>query len=140
MSGKKFLIPVPDRTADTSMAIIDAWIKSGTTAISDCWGAYRNLDGEVYTHRTVNHTTGFVDVRTGAHTNTVENTWRHLKAFLSPYNRKGDYVHNLGHCMFAAKCRNEKVDHFTNFLHLVATIDFSECPTPSEWLFVCQPP
>jgi hypothetical protein len=63
-----------------------------------------------------------------------------LKAFLSPYNRKGDYVHNLGHCMFAAKCRNEKVDHFTNFLHLVATIDFSECPTPSEWLFVCQPP
>ena len=36
-SGKTF--PVPDRTADTLMAIIDTWIPPGTTVISDCWGA-----------------------------------------------------------------------------------------------------
>jgi transposase-like protein len=40
-SGRTFLVPVPDRTADTLMAVIDAWIEPGTTVISDCWGAYR---------------------------------------------------------------------------------------------------
>jgi len=71
-------------------------------------------------------------VRTGAHTNTIESTWRHVKAFLSPYNKKGDYILHLAHYMFAVRCRTEKVDQFTKFLHLVATIDLSECPTPSE--------
>jgi len=34
--------------------------------------------------------------------------------------------------MFAARCRAEKVDQFTKFLHPVATIDWRECPVPSE--------
>jgi len=33
--GKTFLVPVPDRTAETLMAVIDAWIEAGTTVISD---------------------------------------------------------------------------------------------------------
>jgi len=60
-SGKTFLVPVPDRTAETLMAVIDAWIEPGTTVISDCWGAYRDLDAQGYTHNTVNHSIGFVD-------------------------------------------------------------------------------
>ena len=131
-SGKTFLVPVPERTAYTLMAVTDAWIEPGTTAVSDCRGARRDLDAEGYTHRTVNHSIGFVDERTGAHSNTIESTWRHVKAFLGPYNRKGDYVHHLAHYMFAASCRAEKVDQCTKFLHLVATINWSECPTPSE--------
>jgi transposase-like protein len=43
-SGKTFLVPVPDRTAEILMTVIDAWIEPGTTVISDCWGAYRDLD------------------------------------------------------------------------------------------------
>jgi hypothetical protein len=69
-----FLAPFPDRTGDTLMAVIDAWIEPGTMVISDCWGEYRDLDAEGYTHRTVNHSTGFVDERTGAHTNTIVST------------------------------------------------------------------
>ena len=57
-SGKTFLVPVPDRTADTLIAIIDEWIVPGTMVISDCWGAYRDLDAEGYTHRTDNHSSG----------------------------------------------------------------------------------
>jgi len=129
-SGKTFL--VPDRTADTLMAVIDAWIEPGTTVISDCWGAYRDLDAEGYTHRTVNHSIGFVDERTGANTKIIESTGRHVKVFLGPYNRKRDYIHQLAHYMFAARCRAEKEDRFTKFLHLIATIDWGECPTPSE--------
>jgi len=124
-TGKTFVVPVPDRTVDTLMAVIDTWIEPGTTVISYCWRAYRDLDAEGYTHRTVNHNTGFVDERTGAHTNTIESMWRHVKAFLGPYNRNGDYTHHLAHYMFAARCRAEKVDQFMKFLHLVATVDWS---------------
>jgi transposase-like protein len=59
-SGRTFLVPVPDRTADTLMTVIDTWIEPGTTVISNCWAAYRNLDAQGYTHRTVNHTISFV--------------------------------------------------------------------------------
>jgi hypothetical protein len=50
-SGRTFLVPVPDRTADTLTALIRAWIERCTTVISDCWGAYRDLDSLGYTHR-----------------------------------------------------------------------------------------
>jgi len=69
-----------------------------------------------YKHHTVNHTTGFADERTAACSNTIASTWCHVKAFLSPYNRKGDYIHHLAHYMFAVRCRAEKMDQFTRFL------------------------
>jgi transposase-like protein len=88
-SPVKRLVPVPDGNADTLMAVIDTWIEPGTTVISDCLGAYRDLDVEGYTHRTVNHSIGVVDERTGANTNTIESIWRNVKSFLGPYDRKG---------------------------------------------------
>jgi transposase-like protein len=130
-SGRTFLIPVPDRSADTLMNVIDAWIEPGTTVISDCWAAYRDLDAHGYTHHTVNHSIEFVNKETGAHTNTIEGTWRHVKAFLSPCNRKGDVFH-LAHYMFAARCEAKKVHQFTKFIHLIANIDWSICTLPSE--------
>jgi hypothetical protein len=45
---------------------------------------------------------------------------------------RGDYINRLAHSMCAARCRAEKVDQFTKFIYLVATIDWSVCPTPSE--------
>jgi hypothetical protein len=60
-SGVTFLLPVKDRTADTLMTIIRDWIESGTKVISDCWGAYRDLGTQGYTHQTVNHSIHFVD-------------------------------------------------------------------------------
>jgi len=85
-SGETFLVHPPYRTVDTSKAFIEAWIKTGTTVISDCWTAYRDLDAQGYTHHTVNHSTGFLYQRTGVHTNTIKYMWRHIKAFLNPYN------------------------------------------------------
>jgi hypothetical protein len=51
-SGRTFLVPVPDRTADTMTNVISAWIEPGTTPISDCWDAYRDIGSLGYTHRT----------------------------------------------------------------------------------------
>ena len=118
-SGKKFLAPVPDTTADSLKAVIDAWIEPGTTVISDCWVAYRDFDAEYYTHRTVNHSIDFVDELTGAHTNNIKSTWRVVKAFLSPSYGKGDYINRVGHYMCAVRCRAEKVNQFTKFMFLV---------------------
>jgi hypothetical protein len=42
-SGKTFPVPLPDRSAGTLMAVVEAWIEPGTTVISDCWTAYRDL-------------------------------------------------------------------------------------------------
>ena len=43
-------------------------------------GAYRDLDTQGYTHRTVSHSIEFIYQRTGANTNTIESTWRHVEA------------------------------------------------------------
>jgi hypothetical protein len=106
-----------------------AWIEPGTTLISDCWSAYRDIETHGYTHQTVNHTIIFVDERTGAHTNTIESTWRHVMAFLNPYNRVEDYIYHLAHYMFAAGCRSQNVDQFTKFIGIVASMDWSATPT-----------
>ena len=55
----------------------------------ECWSAYRNLEMHGYTQQTVNHTICFHDAHTGAHMNTTESTFQHVKAFLNSYNRMG---------------------------------------------------
>jgi hypothetical protein len=84
-SRKTNLVPIPDRTADTLMAVLRDWIEPGTSVISDQWSEYRDIQTHVYTHETVNHTINFVDVPAGAYTNTIESTWRNVKGFLNPY-------------------------------------------------------
>jgi transposase-like protein len=130
-SGKTFLVPVQDRTADALMTVISDWIEPGTTVISDCSAAYRGLEAHGYTHETVNRTIGFVDQKTGAHINTIQSTWRHVKAFLNPYNRRGDYVYELAQYMFTVRCKAESVDEFTKFIHIIANKDWSH-PLPPE--------
>jgi len=52
-----------------------------------------------YAHQTIYQMIGFVYVRNGAHTYTIESTWRHVKTFLKPYNRMADYVTWLATCL-----------------------------------------
>ena len=66
-----------------------------------------------------------------AHTNTIESTWQHVKAFPNPYNPLGDYIYHLPHYMFAAVCRSEDADQITEFIGIVATTDWSATP-PSQ--------
>jgi len=124
-SGKTFLVPVPDRTADTLMAVISDWIEPGTTVIISCWSAYGDIETQGYTHQTVNRTIGFVAERTDAHTNTIESTNRRAKAFLNPYNRVDDCIYHLAHYIFVAGCRSENVDQFTKIIGIVASMDWS---------------
>jgi hypothetical protein len=76
----------------------------------------------------VNHTIGFVDVPTSAHTKTTEITWRHVKAFLNPYNQMRDIYH-LAHYMIPSGCRSENVDQFTKLIGIVASMEWSATQT-----------
>jgi transposase-like protein len=78
-TGRSFFVPVRNRSNATLTVIIRAGVEPGTTIISDCWAAYNDLGRQGYTHQTVNHRIGFVDQVTGAHTNTIESYWHHLK-------------------------------------------------------------
>ena len=80
-SGKTFLVAVHDRTTDTLISSIHP----GTTIISDCWASYSTVSEEGYQHKTVNHSITFVDPVIGAHTNTVDSTWRHVQASLAKW-------------------------------------------------------
>jgi hypothetical protein len=81
---------VPERTVDTLMTVLRDWIEPGTTVITDCWSACRDMETLVYAHQTVNHMIGFVGVHIGAQRNTSQSNWWHVKAFLNPHNRMGD--------------------------------------------------
>ena len=63
------------------------YVKPGSFIITDCWAAYRDIKEMVdldennldYVHYTVNHSETYVDPVTGAHTNTIEGVWAHVK-------------------------------------------------------------
>ena len=128
-SGRTFLVPVPDRTADTLTSEIRAWIEPGTKLISDCWAAYQDIGSNGYTHRTVNHSILFVNLDTGDYTNHIESTWCRVKAFLRPYNRQEDYEYHLANYIFAARCNALGVSQFTRFHAIAASTDWSSLPT-----------
>lgn len=119
-SKECFFKCVADRTANTLISIIKDNILPGTTIISDCWKAYSSINDEGFSHLTVNHSLNFVDPDTGAHTNTIESTWRALKKSLPKHGT----TKNLYDTYFAQYCVRKQFlvdqeDPFLEFLKLV---------------------
>ena len=71
--------PNNSRSEATLVPLIREHVALGTTIITDKWKAYCNLDNHGYVHLDVNHSENFVDPGTGAHTNSIEGTWNHVK-------------------------------------------------------------
>jgi hypothetical protein len=69
-----------------------------------------------------------VDPHTGAHTNTIERTWKHVKVFLNAYNRKTNYIYSLSEYIFASLCAARATDPFTMFLDVITHVDWSLQP------------
>ncbi|CAC5376494.1 unnamed protein product [Mytilus coruscus] len=99
------------------------WVFGGTTIISDCWKAYDCLVSEGFEHLKVNHSVNFVDPETGAHTNTIESTWRALKKSLPKYGT----VKSLYDTYFSQYCVRKKYitgseDLFIAFITLIKQV------------------
>lgn len=122
-TGDCFLVPVDRRDKETLLPIIRDCILPGTTVISDCWKAYNTLGDEGYVHLTVNHSVNFVDPDTGAHTNTIESTWRHVKNSLPSYHRKKTFfIGYLAKYVFVKRCRITNVDPTVAFFELAGRL------------------
>jgi transposase-like protein len=122
-SKRCFFATVDDRSQRTLLQIIKDNIKPGTTIISDYWKAYQCLDQEGFEHLKVNHSLNFVDPDSGAHTNTIESTWRALKKSLPKYGT----VKPLHDTYFSQYCVKKKYIHgsedpFLEFLKLIKRI------------------
>ena len=66
---------------------------------------------------TVNLSKGFVNSQTGAHTNTIESTWRAVKTSLPKYGTvKSLYDTYFVEYIFLKKHLNNSVDPFLTFL------------------------
>uniref|UniRef100_A0A0L8IHE5 ISXO2-like transposase domain-containing protein n=1 Tax=Octopus bimaculoides TaxID=37653 RepID=A0A0L8IHE5_OCTBM len=77
--SRRFLQRVPDRSAATLEGVMIENVLPGTLVHTDKWASYRNLQQLSYIHRTVNHSTNFVDPKTGACTNHIEAYWSRIK-------------------------------------------------------------
>ena len=73
-SRRSFMATVDKRDEATLLPLIQKHIAPGTTIISDCWKAYRNLEKHGYKHRLVNDSKEFVSDE-GFHTNKIEGHW-----------------------------------------------------------------
>ena len=78
---------VKNRSKETLQKYIRMYIRPGSIIITDCYASYKDIKEMVdqerssmdYMHYTVNHSETYVDPVTGAHTNTIEGMWAHVK-------------------------------------------------------------
>ena len=130
-SGRVFMVPVEDRGRDTLLPIIKEWIKPGTTIISDCWKSYDCLGLEGFEHLRVNHSLHFKDPETGAHSNSIEGSWRAAKAITtSSGKRKSHIPGNLARYMFNKRCLANNLDRTEEFFRLAGTLYY---PDTKDW-------
>ena len=116
---------VPERDRDTLVPIIEERVAKCTTIYSDCWAAYKNLQQyfECEEHFTVNHKRHYVDPTTGAHTQTIEGSWKHCKNFLPSLGLKEDQLNGyLGQFMWDRWAKEYHKDPFIFFLECLPEI------------------
>ena len=73
------------RDEATLLSLIEQWIKQNTVVITDMWRSYNGVDKlpPGYQNLSVNHSITFVDPNDHSiHTNSIEETWGHIKAKL----------------------------------------------------------
>jgi IS1 family transposase len=82
------MLYVKDRTRETLLGLIQAYVANGSIIWSDQWAAYRQITSlpENYQHGTVNHSLHFKDPQSGVCTNQVEGYWSGLKKCLRRKN------------------------------------------------------
>ena len=104
---------VPEKTRDYLVPIMEKRVKPGTEIHSDKWKAYDKLEEHLHcsAHFTVNHKYNYVNPWTGAHTQTIESSWKHCKISVPDLGLKEDELDgHLGHFMWERFAKEYKKD------------------------------
>lgn len=100
-----FLIPVINRKSETLIPIIQQYVYTGTTIITDQLKSYDLLKTFGYIHKKVNHSKHFVDPDDkNIHSNTIEGFWMHLRKYM-PNIKKDSELYTLYFLEFAFRKR-----------------------------------
>ena len=86
-SRKVFLSVVPKRDTYTLRCLILKHVRRGSIVVTDFWRGYLGIEELGYVHLRVNHSETFVNVESGACTNTIEGNWSALKRKVPIRNR-----------------------------------------------------
>lgn len=103
---KAFMVRVANRRKETIDHIVRKFIAPGTTLMTDGAAVYINIADRLpelnLSHKSVNHKkgefVGFTDKT--AYTNTIENTWRHLKWKITSYRHNGALDLNIADYLY----------------------------------------
>ena len=124
VSNKGFTMKVVDDVSKKSIyPVIDDYIKKGTTIFTDEFTTYNSLIRFGYYHYSCNHDKKiWVDKKTLASTNRIENLWRHFRALLRNYNTVSKkYLQNyVDEYCFRGNNRNLKWRQMFNKVLLLA--------------------
>ena len=119
---KCFIVCVDNRNARTLMSYVERYVASGTLVITDGWSGYNALSSSPvgYSHQIVNHSRHFKDPITGAHTNTIEGSWMHLRKALPKHGTtKGQYGSYFLEWIYRKRYANQT---FGNFLEHIRKV------------------
>ena len=119
---ERFMVAVPDRSAETLVQTIKDKIAEGTTIYSDCWRGYptQKLEEAGFEHLRVNHSLNFVDPEMGAHTQTVERMWGSAK--IRNKRQRGTARHHLDEYMIEFLWRCGTNDPFNDILTDISNV------------------
>lgn len=85
-SRKCFIIPVPNRNAQTIVNVLKSFVHDNTIIMTDGWRAYKKAlkdMNDTFEHHSVNHSLNFVDPQDRTvHTQNVEGLFSRTKGFL----------------------------------------------------------
>jgi len=122
-TGDMFVIPVESREADTLIPGIISRVADGTTIVTNSRDAYDTLQDYGYIHMTVNHSENFVDPLSGAHVQTIENTWWQIKRrFPETYIQTDELAEHLIEFLWRLEVRKEGKDYFDALLEDISIL------------------
>jgi len=110
----------PDNKRDATiflLKLIKKHVAPGTEIHSNCWKGYENLEEHAYKHYTVNHSMEFVNSDSGAHTQTIESSWRVMRRFLSRGGiMKDNMADHLCEFLWRRNVKKYKLDSFEKLI------------------------
>lgn len=114
-SGKAFIIPLAETSAETLIETIKQWIEPGTTVIMDSWREYMKLSSKQLEELKVKQNLNFVEELPSV--DPSEESWRLMKE--RQYNKQNGFSNYFAEYVFRLHANAVGEDPFVKFMDIV---------------------